>query len=717
MPKVSVLVPIFNAEPFLRECLDSAVGQTLGDIEIICINDGSTDESLKIVEEYAARDSRIVIIDKSNSGYGDSMNQGLAKANGEYIGIVESDDRADADMFEKLYELAKDNDADLVKSNYFDYFTSEDKNAISGRLAHIVDPGLTGRVLKPQDYPHIFLSRPAIWSGLFRKDFLRTHGIDFLPTPGASFQDTAFQFKTWAMAERAILTSQGFLHYRQDNEASSINNPGKTFCVGDEYEEIKRYLKEKDLFEDLKAIYQVARWGGYRWNIQRLAIPLADEFIDYASTQLRQEEGAGDLSTRLCEPDQHRWIRDLLERPDWVKKQRAAQEAAKISVIMPVHNVEDYLREAIDSVLGQSLTDFELLIVDDGSVDASIEILEEYHYADPRVNLFSRHCEGQSVARNIALDNATADYVAFIDGDDYYEPHALESLYEAAIKDDLDLVVGSANVLFETGTRTAIERAHDKNYYLVPDAGRREMSPATLNKIDVCLWNKIYRRDLIDNNGIRFPAGLKYEDAYFLNAYAWLCEEMAFLPPELIVYNYRRRRGSTMDISYVTGKYSLDHMEVAFLLLPVLEEYRLQEKYGLYYMRLLYRYLEISFQLAPETQYDHARKKLCRWLSANYADLEKLDTKALADVLETIPPEYLSKVEGNRVVATRERVQRKVKKGIKKAMWSLLPSYRAASNVNRNVHQLEVRLDSFLHVVSRQSEAISRSIEASKRKK
>ena len=93
-PKVSILVPICNVERYLRQCLDGLVNQTLEDIEVICINDGSTDSSLSIIREYERRDQRIVVIDKPNSGYGDSMNRGIDTARGEYVGIVESDDFA-----------------------------------------------------------------------------------------------------------------------------------------------------------------------------------------------------------------------------------------------------------------------------------------------------------------------------------------------------------------------------------------------------------------------------------------------------------------------------------------------------------------------------------------------------------------------------------------------------------------------------------------------
>ena len=101
-PSVSILVPCYNVEKYIHQCMDSIISQTLKDIEIICINDGSKDNTLSILKEYADKDKRIVIIDKSNSGYGDSMNQGLKKANGEYIGIVESDDFVEPNMFETL---------------------------------------------------------------------------------------------------------------------------------------------------------------------------------------------------------------------------------------------------------------------------------------------------------------------------------------------------------------------------------------------------------------------------------------------------------------------------------------------------------------------------------------------------------------------------------------------------------------------------------------
>lgn len=124
---VSILVPIYNVERYLEKCLNSLISQTLKNIEIICINDGSTDNSLAIIKKYAQKDSRIVIINKKNTGYGDSMNQGLKRAKGEYIGIVESDDFVDKKMFEVLYNMALQYKADIVKSSFYQYWELPEK--------------------------------------------------------------------------------------------------------------------------------------------------------------------------------------------------------------------------------------------------------------------------------------------------------------------------------------------------------------------------------------------------------------------------------------------------------------------------------------------------------------------------------------------------------------------------------------------------------------
>ncbi len=273
-PLISILVPIYNVEKYLPQCLDSLVNQTLKSIEIICLNDGSTDSSLEILESYAAKDDRIVIIDKPNSGYGDSMNLGLAAAKGKYIGIVESDDWIELDAFEKLTRMAENNSVDVVRANYFHNKNHKDEKY------YYVDINDTGRVIDPEYHTWIFYQAPAIWSAIYRREFLEENDIKFLPTPGASYQDTGFNFKIWATTHRAYFTVEAFLHYRLDNEASSVNSAGKVLNIQYEYQEIENYLREHDLWEKYAPMVQGTKFGAYFWNIFRLAPNLLPEFIE-----------------------------------------------------------------------------------------------------------------------------------------------------------------------------------------------------------------------------------------------------------------------------------------------------------------------------------------------------------------------------------------------------------------------------------------------------
>ena len=119
MPKVSVIIPVYNTERYLRRCLDSVCNQTLSDIEIICINDCSTDNSLDILKEYADKDKRIKIINfKENKGAAVARNTGIDIVNGEYIGFIDSDDFVDSDFYEKLYNTASENNSDIAKGEY-----------------------------------------------------------------------------------------------------------------------------------------------------------------------------------------------------------------------------------------------------------------------------------------------------------------------------------------------------------------------------------------------------------------------------------------------------------------------------------------------------------------------------------------------------------------------------------------------------------------------
>lgn len=291
MPKVSVIVPCYNVEQYVAECLESIINQTLKEIEIICVNDGSKDGTLDILKEFAKKDERVIIIDKPNSGYGHSVNLGFQKARGKYLGIVESDDFIDPEMYEHLYHIAEVNELDVARCCYYEYHTSDGSNR--KEEFHFVPKN---EVFRPLDNDAPFWQQPTVWINLYNRKWLEESGIKFLETPGASYQDTSFMFKVYCKCNRFMMIRDAYLHYRVDNAGSSINSPGKVFCVCDEWNEIKKFLRENpNVRERVKFMAPILQLGNYRWNYNRLRQPNRYEFAKVWSKELREYISAGEL--------------------------------------------------------------------------------------------------------------------------------------------------------------------------------------------------------------------------------------------------------------------------------------------------------------------------------------------------------------------------------------------------------------------------------------
>lgn len=304
MIKVSVVMPSLNVAKYIRQCMDSVVNQTLHEIEIICVDAGSTDGTLEILEEYAFKDKRVVIINSEKKSYGYQMNIGMDAARGKYMGIVETDDYAEPDMFEKLYNAAEEKNLDVAKAGYFLYYTKpEEKNIPSPVTSHV----FSKKVFCPltdffsaREHAEFFNMQPAIWSSIYRLDFLRENGIRFNETPGAAFQDCSFIFKVYSLAKRVQLLEECFLHYRSDNSNSSVNSSKTLYCVADEYKEIDSFLAEHpELQRRLGGLKCYIKYNSYMWNYSRLSEPLQKEFIEFVSKDFSKERQLGNLDKQF----------------------------------------------------------------------------------------------------------------------------------------------------------------------------------------------------------------------------------------------------------------------------------------------------------------------------------------------------------------------------------------------------------------------------------
>ena len=239
---VSIVVPVCNVENYLKECMDSILNQSLQNIEIICVDDGSTDHSLSILRSYEKKDKRVKVITKANSGYGNTMNVGMEQAKGKYIGIVESDDYIDSKMFERLYDTAESYEADIVKSDHYIFSTKNGKN--KSQYQWVCPIEYYNRVLNAEICPEIYTFTMMNWTGIYRTDFVKNNQIKHNETPGASFQDNGFWYQVISLAKKIVFINEAFYYYRQDNPNSSINNKKKVYCICDEYKFIRRRISQ-----------------------------------------------------------------------------------------------------------------------------------------------------------------------------------------------------------------------------------------------------------------------------------------------------------------------------------------------------------------------------------------------------------------------------------------------------------------------------------------
>lgn len=273
---ISVIVPIYNVEKYLRKCLDSILAQTFRDLEIICVDDGSTDGSGLILDEYAVKDDRIQVIHKDNTGYGHSMNAGLDAARGKYVGIVESDDAVFPEFFETLYDAVKRDDLDIVKSECWFCW---DSYGYRFRYHDTVLDKYFGKTLGKDRLWLRCLFIMNIWTGLYRREMLVRNNIRFHETPGASYQDNGFWMQGMIFADRVMFLDHAGYLYRQDNETASVKDPKKIYTMVDEYEWLGRQLQGEVSEREMSVVdfYRLTR--GY-WSFYRIGDEYKREFCD-----------------------------------------------------------------------------------------------------------------------------------------------------------------------------------------------------------------------------------------------------------------------------------------------------------------------------------------------------------------------------------------------------------------------------------------------------
>jgi len=287
MIKVSVILPSLNVAAYIEKCLDSVKNQTLQEIEIICVDAGSTDGTLDVLKEFQKKDSRIKVIMSDKKSYGYQINLGLKSAMGEYVGIVETDDFVDPEFYEKLYTQSIYKKVDFIKMGFKESFEYKGKMHYYNRISNATI-NCAGDVIDLTANRGVMLYElNHIWSGIYRREFLKKNKICLNETSGASYQDISFFILVGLLANTCIYVNECLYNYRIDNPASSVKENKKWKCVMDEYEFVDSFLTNNYLDTILnKTIVSEMKIITYLWNCLRLSDESKKLFFECIQMQM-----------------------------------------------------------------------------------------------------------------------------------------------------------------------------------------------------------------------------------------------------------------------------------------------------------------------------------------------------------------------------------------------------------------------------------------------
>lgn len=357
-PKISIIIPVYNTESYLRECLDSALNQTLKEIEVICTNDGSTDNSLKILREYAKKDPRVIVIDQENQGVSIARNSALKIAKGKYIHFLDSDDYLDLHAYEKLYQRAEQLSLDMLsfKGQNFQNGTKEFLPSPYYSFTYLPE-GWNKEVFDYKDCKD-FVHHMAVTTHLtfYRHDFITKHNITF--PEHLCFEDNVFFTKAILNAKRCSILQEVLL-YRRIHSASITQNwadhLGEYFNMADL---VITYVKSFDesLLEQYKQHYLHGCIFFYKKYSFEYQIKLADNLVKILTKYEETDKCMEFLDICQTTYMQLRQTKDLMKYKESVTE-TYIKNAEEIFKIISIDSYGGFLAKVKDYALNYNASD------------------------------------------------------------------------------------------------------------------------------------------------------------------------------------------------------------------------------------------------------------------------------------------------------------------------------------------------------------------------
>ena len=488
---ISIIIPVYNVEPYLRQCLDSVLGQTFKNFEVLLVNDGSSDSSGDICREYVEKDSRFHYFEKENGGLSDARNYGIERAQGEYLTFIDSDDFVNEKHLENLFLASRLTNADITIGGFSRFengtFWLYQDRFSSDSLVSFTSAQAIQHLDSMFDVP--FLNFSIVCGKLFKRDLFKELRFQY----GKYAED---QFIIWKL----YLKARSIYTFNVDSYVYRINNTGMSSVFSLKHLDYIDALEERIKFtKDIDGIDIGLSFNMYRYVLKRNLDQLEEhQFLDEASQIRRKLE--------LAEREEYPFLFE-----ESYSDMGGSEEL--ISIIVPIYNVEKYLRMCLDSIEHQTYSNIEVLLINDGSPDSSGEICQEYVARDSRFRYFEKENGGLSDARNYGIERSNGKYLTFIDSDDWVEPTYIDDMYQAALKNDSEIVV-SNYTQFDVKENHYLVHVWD-DYYEKNYSNKKLMNslPLLVRKDYSFLtsWGILFSRKLFNN--VKFPKGKVIEDS------------------------------------------------------------------------------------------------------------------------------------------------------------------------------------------------------------
>lgn len=444
-PLVSIIMPVFNVAPYLDASILSVLSQTYQNIELIIVNDASTDNSLDIIKMFADKDARIKIINlefNTHGGAGMPSNIGIDTALGEYIAFADSDDMLHKNAIEKMVNLACQNKTDVVIAD-FNNFDDDGRNTVTAYDKQKWKNLPLEQCFNPKEYISVLRLSPVPWRKLYKRSFLNNNNIRF-PEGDYFYEDNPLHWYVLTQAKRVILTDNVVAYHRMGRAGQTMGMRDDAykfaahFC---HFNAIKNYFLNKHFFDELywKELINFVYHDGILGVIDRQTNPKFKKLMEKRFSQI-----ASDIAS-LANIEHNEIIQihsDFYERCHQYNNNYPTPDLA---IVIPVYNCADLLVALMDSLLKVELST-QIILIDDGSTDASASLCrrfaDEYEY----IYFIQQKNKGMGSARNLAIPLLSAEYTFFVDADTEINPTTLKESVLSARKHQADLTLLKHNI-------------------------------------------------------------------------------------------------------------------------------------------------------------------------------------------------------------------------------------------------------------------------------